>query len=240
MIEAPARPPRPDDVELLIREARARQRRRWLGAAVAVALLAAAALGVDSIAAGRSPSASSAAGSTVAVKTGKACGVRVAWTTILSRSGHVLYREPARRTMGHRVQCSGSSIWVVFFNGVGSSQEAYFGVHSGDGGRTWRPVFAEPYFGLHAPHQLVIGYLGPWTLAGSAAYFIGWCPACGAGTNALWVTKNGGRTFREYEIPELTGYMPAAIRVAGRGVTIRGKQVGRGVRLRKIVTVAAQ
>lgn len=44
-------------------------------------------------------------------------------------------------------------------------------------------------------------YLGPWTLVGSSAYFTGRCPACGAGTVSLWVTKDGGRTFHRYAIP---------------------------------------
>jgi hypothetical protein len=41
-----------DELELLIREARARQRRRWLCGAAAVALASAVALGAYSVAAG--------------------------------------------------------------------------------------------------------------------------------------------------------------------------------------------
>jgi hypothetical protein len=49
---APPRPPAHDEIELLIREARARQRRRRLAAVVVIALLAGAALGLDSMLAG--------------------------------------------------------------------------------------------------------------------------------------------------------------------------------------------
>jgi hypothetical protein len=45
------------------------------------------------------------------------------------------------------------------------------------------------------------------------------------GTVALWVTKDGGRTFREYKVPALTGYAPDRIRVTGREVTIAGARL---------------
>jgi hypothetical protein len=45
-------------LEALIREARARQRKRWLGAAAVIAVLAGGGLAIHSIAFGRSPSAS--------------------------------------------------------------------------------------------------------------------------------------------------------------------------------------
>ena len=161
------------------------------------------------------------------MKSANPCGVRVAWTKILDRNGHVLYREPVRRTMGHQLQCNGSSIWVIFYNGVGMSQEGYFGVHSGDGGQTWGPVFTERYFGLRAPHELD-AYMGPWTVTRNAAYFVGLCPACGLQpTVSLWVTNNGGRTFRRYEVAHLDGYRPKAMRVAGSEVTISSDRGGR-------------
>lgn len=214
-------PPPPDERELLIREARARQRKRWLAVAVVVAVVAGAALGIDSILSSGNRIPATRGGSTPAVQTSKGCGVRVAWTKILDRSGHVLYREPASRTMGHQLQCNGSSIWVVFYNGVGMSQQAYFGVHSGDGGRTWKPVFTERYFGLKAPHQLD-SYMGPWTLTPHAAYFVGLCPACSRRhAMSLWVTRDGGRRFRRYDVSTLVnGYWPTGIRVAGGQVTI--------------------
>ena len=92
-----------------------------------------------------------------------------------------------------------------------------------------------------APHQLD-SYLGAWTLGGpQVAYFTGSCPVCGAGplfeTVSLWVTKNGGRTFRRYAIPSLDGYSPSGIRVSGHEVTVFAMQVARGARPRKTATV---
>jgi hypothetical protein len=54
-----APPPPQDELELLIREARARQRKRWIGAAASIAVFAGAALGIYSLSAGRSAGPSS-------------------------------------------------------------------------------------------------------------------------------------------------------------------------------------
>jgi hypothetical protein len=219
--------PRQDELELLIREARARQRRRWITAAAVIALVAGAAVVVDSILSGGNTSPSHVGGPKPAVKTASACGVRVTRTKIFDGGGRVLYREPVPRAFGHQLQCSGSSIWVVFFNGVASSQQGYFGVHSANGGRTWRAVFTERYFGMRAPHELD-SYMGPWTLSRGAAYFVGLCPACGLQpTVSLWVTRNGGRAFRRYDVAPLDGYWPTAIRVAGSKVSISAHRDGR-------------
>jgi len=146
------------------------------------------------------------------------------------QDGRAVYREPVSRTFGHQIECSGSTVWVVFFNGVGASQEAYVGVRSGDAGHSWRVVFAERFFNSKAPHQLVTGYLGPWTLAGPReAYFTGICVACGRGTVSLWVTKDAGRTFNRYPIPALTGYGPRRLRVKGQDVIISAQSSVRGV-----------
>jgi Protein of unknown function (DUF4232) len=51
-VVAPPEPPRPDELELLIREARARQRKRWMIAAAAVAGVAALGLLVSAVFAG--------------------------------------------------------------------------------------------------------------------------------------------------------------------------------------------
>jgi hypothetical protein len=124
------------------------------------------------------------------------------------------------------MECSGSTVWVVFFNGVAASQEGYFGVRSGDGGHSWRVVFAERYFGVKAPHQLVTGYLGPWTLDGPrTAYFVGDCVACGFGKTWVWVTKDDGRSFRRYAVPWPKGSRSASVRVEGRTVTISARSI---------------
>ena len=125
----------------------------------------------------------------------------------------------------------------------GVEGRSYHGaVISIDRGSTWHLIFAENYFGVNAAHELD-SYLGPWALLGPrAAYFTGWCPVCGgesavSGTTSLWVTKDGGRTFREYRIAALIGYEPVALRVSGRDATISAKGFFRGVWRRKTVTV---
>jgi hypothetical protein len=174
------------------------------------------------------------------VKSGSACGIRVAGRRILGVSGRTLYREPVPRSRflsAHRIRCSGSTVWVVWNNGAAANQEAYVGARSSDSGRTWKLVFAEMFFGVRAPHELD-AYLGAWTLQGPrSAYFTGRCPACGRGTVSLWVTKDGGGTFRRYRVPALTGYTPAGIRVAGHEVTILGNRFMPGLRPHRAVTL---
>lgn len=243
------RPPasdEPEALEALIREARARQRRRWVVAAVVAVVITVAAFGIGSIVAGRGPTRSrSGDRPPAAVRSGMACGVRVENMRIVDSAQRTIYREPGNWTPSYPhpavVRCSGPTVWVVWDNGAAMNQEGYVGARSGDGGRTWGLVFAEGYFGVRAPHELD-SYLGAWTLSGPrVAYFSGWCPVCGRGTafgtDSLSVTKNNGRTFHTYKIPSLTGYMPVRIRVSGRYVTISGKAVVRGVRSRKTVTV---
>lgn len=213
-------PPPQDELELLIREARARQRRRRLIATAVVVAAAGLALAIASILSDGSPRPTATRiPSTPSTNAASGCGFQVEGTQIL-RGREVAYREPVFRALGHELACSGRTAWVVFFNGVGSSQEAYFGVHSSDGGRTWRAVFMEGYFGPTAPHQLVTGYLGPWTLAGSAAYFTGYCVACYPETEWLWVTRDGGRTFHRYALPPYKGKRSVALRVSGHTVTV--------------------
>ena len=97
-------------------------------------------------------------------------------------------------------------------------------MRSGDGGRTWKLLLAEPYFGIRAPFT-IDAYSGPWTIVGeNAAYFVGWCPACsGYGTVSLTVTLDGGRHFRRYKIPQLTNFRGTAIRVLGDDVVITAR-----------------
>jgi hypothetical protein len=240
-VVAPPEPPRPDELEALIREARARQRKRRLGAAALVALLAGVVLGIGSIVSGGSAITSRSGAPTVAVKAGKACRIRVEDMRIVDTTGHTLYREPGSWTRNYPhpsvVRCSGSTAWVVWDNGAAMNQEGYVGAHSVDGGRTWHLVFAESYFGVNAPHELD-SYLGPWTLVGKIAYFTGSCPACSPGpTISLWVTKDGGQTFRKYAVPALTGYAPAGVRVSRDTVTIVGKPFSRGATHRKTATL---
>jgi hypothetical protein len=129
--------------------------------------------------------------------------------------------------MTHQTRCSGSTAWVVFVNGVGMMHEEYVGVRSGDGGRTWRIVFA---LGVHAPHG-IDAEVGPWRLDGPrSAYFVGVCPACeGTGTASLSVTKDRGRTFHRYDLPGISdAYRPTSVQVSGNHVTVRAIRVANG------------
>lgn len=232
-VVAPPEPPHRDELEALIREARTRQLKRRLGAAALVAVLAGGAIAAYSIIGGESSNASRSGRPGAAVSTTRACGIRVVGPRVLASDGRVVYREPIRHEVHpnripSQVQCSGSTIWAVWFNGVGMSQEAYVGARSPDKGHTWRLVFSEGMFGPRAPHQLD-AYLGVWTLRGPAdAYFTGECPACSTktsqGTVSLWITKDRGRNFRRYDVPALTGYAPTRIRVAGGTVTIQARR----------------
>jgi len=242
MIAAPPEPPLPDELEALIREARTRQRRRWMIGTSSVVVLAGAVLATSAIVSGGKPSVSRGTGRPfAAVKTGRACGVRVVGMRVVDAGGRTLYREPGNWTATYPhpsvVRCSGSTAWVVWDNGAASSQEGYVGATSTDAGRSWKTVFAERYFGVSAPHELD-AYLGPWTLHGpSTAYFTGQCPACGWGTVSLWVTKDGGRTFRHYRVTGLTGYAPTGIRVMDGAVTIWSKRFTRAAKPHKTVTI---
>jgi hypothetical protein len=228
-----AEPPGSDELEALIPEARARQRRRWIRVATFVALLAGVALVAHSIATEGTPAVSGAHGRSAGTKPGEACGVRGLGVRILDKSGRAVYREPGHYVHPNygfpTIRCSGSTVWAVWFNGAGMSQEAYVGARSGDGGHTWHLVFSEPFFGVRAPHELD-AYLGVWKLAGAhAAYFTGSCPACGIGTVSLWVTKDGGKSFGSYKIPALAGFAPTRLSVSGHDVTTRARRTARKV-----------
>ena len=229
---APPRPPAHDESEALIREARARQRKRRLGAAAFVALVAGVTVAVYSIASGGNSDTARHGRSTTAVRSTSKCGVRLAGPRVIGSGGRTVYREPVPNGEVHpnpvpsQVQCSASTIWVVWDNGAEMSQEGYVGARSLDRGRTWKLVFAERYFRVRAPHQLVTGYLGPWSLDGpSAAYFVGDCVACGFGKVSLWVTEDGGRTFHHYAVAWPKGTRSASVRVPGHRVTISAHRV---------------
>ena len=146
MAIAPPRPPSQNESDALVREARARQQQRRIVIASLVALVTGAAVGIYAtlVPSGRSPAPSR--GSASVASSSSPCGIRVVGTRILDRSGATTYRDPAKVAMNHQTRCSGSTAWVVFVNGVGMMHEEYVGVRSGDGGRTWRLVFA---LGVH-------------------------------------------------------------------------------------------
>ncbi len=151
------------------------------------------------------------------------CPVHTVGKRLVDRHGQTVYRSPAYRVVAAQVKCSGQTVWALFHGGGEMSQEAYLGLRSGDAGRTWKLLLAEPYFGVKAPFT-IDSYSGPWAIAGeNRAYFVGWCPACGEGTVSLTVTSDGGKHFRRYAIPKLTGYYSTGIRVVGDRVTINGR-----------------
>ncbi|HEU5244345.1 MAG TPA: hypothetical protein VFU33_08085 [Gaiellaceae bacterium] len=227
-------PPPHDENELLIHEARARQRRRWLGVATLVAVLAGTALAIHSVVSRTHPGSSIAAGGRpVAITSNQRCGIRIVGTRIYA-GGRVAYHDPSPSAMWHEVRCRGSTVWVVFVNGVGMMHEEYVGVRSPDRGRTWRVAFAQSP-DVHARYGIG-AEPGAWTLVGPrAAYFVGACPACGTdggkttGTLSLSVTKDGGRTFRTYPVPARSGFEARQVRVSGNAVTIAGRRLMRKV-----------
>jgi hypothetical protein len=229
-IAPPPRPPSQNESDALVREARARQRQRRLLIASLIALIAGAAIALYATLAttGRPPAASDGPRSAASPSSPR-CGIRVVGTRILDHSGATTYRDPAKVAMTHQIRCSGSTAWVVFVNGVGMMHEDYVGVRSGDGGRTWRMVFAEtpgvrPLHGIDAE-------VGAWRLDGRrSAYFLGSCPACGGtGTASLSVTTDGGRTFHRYQVPGINdAYRRTSIHVSGNRVTIRAIRVANG------------
>ena len=154
---------------------------------------------------------------------------------IVDQGGHTVYRAPVYRALAAQVKCDGRTVWILFHGGAESSQEAYVGVRSGDGGRTWQLLLSEPYFGVRAPFT-IDSYSGPWTIVGrNAAYFVGWCPACGRGTVSLTVTLDGGRHFRRYKLPKLTGFRGTGIRVVGHDVIVTARSNLRsGPRIRMV------
>lgn len=153
------------------------------------------------------------------------CPVHVVGKRIVDGAGRTVYTDPGHQAIAHEIRCSGRSVWVMFHGGAASSQEAYVLVRSADAGRTFRLVSAESYFGMNAPHEFD-SYSGPWTISGADnAYFVGSCPACGRWTVSLWVTHDGGRTFRRYAVPALTGYGATlrSVTVDGTTVTIAAR-----------------
>jgi len=192
-----------------------------------------------SIANGGQSGVSQAGRGSTAVRGTKECGIRVLGPRILDSTGSLVYREPVPKgevnanRIPSQVRCSGSAVWVVFFNGVGMMHEDYVGVRSLDHGRTWRIAFAQDSPGARSRYG-VGAEPGPWTLVGARrAYFVGTCPACSEGKAfglvSLTVTKDGGRTFRTYPVPALSGFGPVGVRVTGDVVRLSARRLVRKI-----------
>jgi len=116
-------------------------------------------------------------------------------------------------------------VWTLLYGGSGMMQQVYALYHSADGGGHWRAVAAHPGIGgvaTNAPPGLSHAPAGPGARANAldvvdmtTAYFIGDCPACGAGgsgTVVLGATHDGGRTWRNgAAVPGLDGSIAAAL-----------------------------
>src|SRR6266487_6195327 len=97
-----------------------------------------------------------------------ACPVHIVGKRIVDKRGQTVYRDPGYRLVSGQVKCSGRTVWVLFHGGGASSQEAYLGVRSGDGGRTWKLLLSEPYFGVRATFTTDT-YSLSWTIAPQTA-----------------------------------------------------------------------
>jgi hypothetical protein len=166
------------------------------------------------------------------------CPVHVVGKRIVDDRGKTVYRDPGYQVVAAQLKCSGRTVWVLFHGGAASSQEAYLGVRSGDGGHTWKLLLSESYFGVKAPFT-IDSYSGPWTIVGeNAAYFVGWCPACALyGTVSLTVTLDGGRHFRRYRIAKLSGFRATGIRVVSHDVTVTARSQSPTGPRRRTVTI---
>jgi hypothetical protein len=148
------------------------------------------------------------------------CPVRLVGKRIVDGTGQTTYRYPGSEVPVAQIRCSGRVVWVLLHGGAASSQEMYLGLRSADGGRTWKLLLSEPYFGIKAPFT-IDAYSGPWTIVGeNAAYFVGWCPACTNGNVVLVATTDGGRTFHRYAVPSLSGYGQGLRSVSVNGDTV--------------------
>ncbi|MHB8397870.1 MAG: WD40/YVTN/BNR-like repeat-containing protein [Candidatus Limnocylindrales bacterium] len=109
------------------------------------------------------------------------------------------------------VSCSGTSAWVLSTGGGAAGSEAYRVTRTLDGGAHWATVLA----GLDDALPTLPGidaYAGPFTAVGAgSAGFVGWCPACGAGTWSYTRTNDGGRTVSRAPLAGLTGATVADI-----------------------------
>jgi hypothetical protein len=163
------------------------------------------------------------------------CPLHTVGKRIEDRHGRTVYRFPGYRVVAAQVKCSGTTVSVLFHGGVASSQEARRRAIR----RRWPDVEAllsERYFGVRhlsrSTRTLGRGRSSartrPTSLAGAPR---------GRGTVSLTVTLDGGRHFRRYRVPKLTGFQATGIRVVGHNVTITAKSRLSTGRRRRTVTV---
>lgn len=113
-----------------------------------------------------------------------------------------------------RLRCSGSSVWVLWTGGAAAGSQGYRVDRSLDGGTTWRTILG----GLITDQPnlpSIDAYSGPFApQGGAAAGFLGFCPACGAGSWSYVRTTDGGTTVRRAPMQGLDGASLNAIAFA--------------------------
>jgi Photosynthesis system II assembly factor YCF48 len=118
------------------------------------------------------------------------------WTALTSMTGQV-GSAPADDPATMSVECaSGGTAWALRVGpDAAMSQQPHVGYHADQSGAT--AIFAEQYFqnpGAGPASPAPGPYAGPFSaLSSSAAVFVDWCDACGAGT-APWDVATGAGT----------------------------------------------
>lgn len=104
------------------------------------------------------------------------------------------------------LRCDGATVWVLWVGGAGLGNQAYLVDRTLDGGAHWKSVLGNQYFPMPAGVAFIDAYSGPFAAAGgTAAGFIGFCPACGVGSWSYTRTSDGGRTVARAPLAGLDG-----------------------------------
>lgn len=103
------------------------------------------------------------------------------------------------------VRCGGSAAWVFWNGGAAAGSEGYRVARTLDGGVHWKIVLSQLDDALQAL-PTIDAYAGPFAaVSATSATFLGWCPACGAGTWSSTRTTDGGRTVTHAPLGGLAG-----------------------------------
>jgi photosystem II stability/assembly factor-like uncharacterized protein len=110
------------------------------------------------------------------------------------------------------LQCRGSAAWLLLRGGFAAGSQGYAAYSTRDGIH-WRLVLGQ-FLQRRVPR--LDAYAGPFSVVNaSTAFFVGFCPACGAGKSLVARTHDGGLHWRRSR-RQLAGYWPLALSFAGR------------------------
>ncbi len=115
------------------------------------------------------------------------------------------------------IQCAGREVaWVQFLGyGVALGHAPYIIYRTSDGGGHWQAMMEEQYtLGSYLTAPEGPGsYPGPFSVVDEkTAYFVGWCPACGAGETRVRGTNDDGETWQpDVTIPGPPSLPPRAV-----------------------------